>query len=108
MPPNPFAAGGGGIPGLSGLGLGSGSFVEMQQRMQREVSIARLITLKGLLFSVQVLCHAVVEGNLGHQRCKRKRASVCFIQCCPSTDAIAVLCDLLTEQERLHIWRLCV
>ncbi|EEC07228.1 ubiquilin 1,2, putative [Ixodes scapularis] len=37
VPPNPFAAGGGGIPGLSGLGLGSGSFVEMQQRMQREL-----------------------------------------------------------------------
>ncbi|CAN7985236.1 unnamed protein product, partial [Ixodes hexagonus] len=37
VPPNPFAAGGGGIPGLAGLGLDSGSFAEMQQRMQREL-----------------------------------------------------------------------
>lgn len=35
VPPNPFA--GGGIPGLSGLGLGSGTFAEMQQRMQQEL-----------------------------------------------------------------------
>ncbi|KAL1483641.1 hypothetical protein MTO96_033051 [Rhipicephalus appendiculatus] len=37
VPPNPFAGGLGGLPGLSGLNLGSGSFVEMQQRMQREL-----------------------------------------------------------------------
>lgn len=37
VPPNPFGAGLGGLPGLSGLNLGSGSFVEMQQRMQREL-----------------------------------------------------------------------
>ena len=34
----PFGLGGiGGLGGLSGLGMGSANFMEMQQRMQREV-----------------------------------------------------------------------
>ena len=34
----PFGLGGlGGLPGLGGLGMGSVNFMEMQQRMQREV-----------------------------------------------------------------------
>ncbi|KAK8761853.1 hypothetical protein V5799_026886 [Amblyomma americanum] len=37
VPPNPFGSGVGGLPGFSGLNLGSGTFVEMQQRMQREL-----------------------------------------------------------------------
>ncbi|KAH9376998.1 hypothetical protein HPB48_018752 [Haemaphysalis longicornis] len=35
VPPNPFASGG--LPGLAGVNLGSGTFAEMQQRMQREL-----------------------------------------------------------------------
>ncbi|XP_037566342.1 ubiquilin-1 isoform X2 [Dermacentor silvarum] len=37
VPPNPFGTGAGGLPGLAGLNLGTGTFVEMQQRMQREL-----------------------------------------------------------------------
>ncbi|XP_065301135.1 ubiquilin-1 isoform X1 [Dermacentor albipictus] len=37
VPPNPFGTGVGGLPGLAGLNLGTGTFVEMQQRMQREL-----------------------------------------------------------------------
>ena len=34
----PFGLGGlGGLPGVAGLGMGSANFMEMQQRMQREV-----------------------------------------------------------------------
>ena len=38
MSQTPFNLGGiGGLGGLSGLGMGSANFMEMQQRMQREV-----------------------------------------------------------------------
>ena len=37
----PFGLGGvGGLGGLSGLGMGSANFMEMQQRMQREVRMS--------------------------------------------------------------------
>ena len=55
----PFGLGGiGGLGGLSGLGMGSANFMEMQQRMQREVIIcflSRLIVFIKIYFLVAMV-----------------------------------------------------
>jgi ubiquilin len=55
---SPFGLGGfGGIPGLGNLGMGSANFMEMQQRMQRDLlanpDMMRQVSLPELFFSLR-------------------------------------------------------